>query len=491
MTGRGLPARFHSLKWRLTALYLGLLSLLLLLLGLAQYFAAREVLYRSNADVLVSEYAAVAQAFRKEVATRPAGSTPLRILLLSEQFASELRSRRISAAIFDLNGGLLRAAPATLAPDATPPTLRTQDYIAAVKGKPQPYYVTPEPGSSTPYLLVLIPINNGTRTLGIAQLAIPTDDIDRTLRLDREVAVAGSLVVLLLALLLSPLIVGRALAPLQQMAAGAAALARGDFKQRVLVPASHDEIGQLAIAFNKMAAGIEQAFDVRRRSEDRMRQFVADASHELRTPLTSIAGYIDVLGRRQAVEPALLQSSLGAMRQESGRMNRLVNDLLTLTRFETQPAVNRRRLQLDAWLKETLDELNLKERGARESRALTSGLWIDADPEALKQVIRNLAQNALKYAPGAEQRWSAREEAGSAVIQLEDSGPGIPAEDLPHIFERFYRGSQARERPIEGSGLGLAIAKSIVESHGGRIEAGPAAGGGASFSIHLPPAQGA
>jgi two-component system OmpR family sensor kinase len=492
MIARRLPSRFHSLRWRLTGLYILLLFLLLLLLGLAQYFAAREVLFRSNADVLTSEYTAVGLAFRRQAASRPAGTVaPLRGLLLSQQFAAELRSRRTSAAIFDLNGGLVAAASASLTPDTVPPTLRTQDYLDAIRRKPQPYYVTPASAGSSPYLVVLNPIKNGTRTIGVAQLAIPTDDIDTTLRLDREVAIVGSLTVLLLAVLLSPLIVGRALVPLHQMARSAAALAKGDYKQRVPVPESNDEIGGLAVAFNRMAAGIDQAFEIRRQSEDRMRQFVADASHELRTPLTSIAGYIDVLGRRQSVDAEVLQTSLRAMQQESSRMTRLVNDLLTLARFESGSGSPRQRIALDRWLNETLDEINLKERGVAESRGFEPGLLIEADPDALKQVIINLAQNALKYAPGATQRWSAAGSEGSVVIRLEDEGPGIPREDLPHIFERFYRGAQARERSAGGSGLGLAIARSIVESHGGRIEAGSAPGGGAVFTIRLPRPQGA
>src|SRR6266480_1838986 len=110
--------------------------------------------------------------------------------------------------------------------------------------------------------------------------------------------------VLIVALLLSPLIIGRALRPLEQVSATAGALAAGDYKQRVAVPNTNDEIGKLANAFNQMAAGIDQAFEVRRQSEEEMRHFVADASHELRTPLTSIAGYIDVLSRRETVDAA-------------------------------------------------------------------------------------------------------------------------------------------------------------------------------------------
>src|SRR5207253_2177622 len=248
-------SRFRSLRWRLTFLYLGLLAVLLLAGGVAQYFAAREVLFRTNADVLAREYNAVSTAFRKANASRPA---------------------------------------------------------AALR----------------------------------AQLAIPTSEIDQTLRADRLLAIVGSLLVLLVAGLLSPLIVARALHPLHQMSTTAGALAAGDYKQRVTVPKTRDEIGTLAVAFNQMAAGIDQAFEVRRRSEEQMRHFVADASHELRTPLTSIAGYIDVLGRRDVVDGETLQASLAAMQQESARMTRLVNDLLTLTRFESGKAPNRQPLQL-------------------------------------------------------------------------------------------------------------------------------------------------
>jgi two-component system OmpR family sensor kinase len=477
-------SRFRSLRWRLTVLYLGLLTVLLLAGGVAQYFAAREVLFRTNADVLVSEYNAVFAAFRKQyVAGKPASA--LRGIILSQTFSDELRSRRTSAAIFDLNGGFVTSAASTLATSTDVPFLTTKDYLNAIRERPKAYYVATAGDGST-HLVVLNVIRNGTRAIGLAQLAIPTDDIDRTLSLDRQVAIIGSLSVLLLALLLSPLIVGRALRPLKQMSDTAGKLAAGDYKQRVTVPKASDEIGTLAVAFNQMAAGIDHAFEVRRQSEEQMRHFVADASHELRTPLTSIAGYIDVLGRRDVVDPETLQTSLAAMQQESARMTRLVNDLLTLTRFESGKATSRRPLVLDQFVNQALDELSLTEKGAVESRDLQPGVTVTADPEALKQVVTNLAQNALKYAPGAEQHWSVFQADGRAAIRLQDTGPGISRQDLPHIFERFYRGEKARDRATGGSGLGLAIAKSIVEAHQGTIEAASEPGNGATFTAWLP-----
>lgn len=482
--GRGsFMARFRSLRWRLTLLYLGLLAVLLLLAGVAQYFAAREVLFRTNAEALTSEYNADLLAFKRQIGPRP--TTPLRALLVSRQFATELATGHTSAAILDVDGGLLWAQPATVSPDLVVPTLTAQQYLDAIRTKPKPYYLaTSSDGSS--HLLDLNVIRNGTRPVGIAQLSIPTSAIDQALRADRELAIAGSLIVLLLALLLSPLIIGRALRPLEQMSLSAGALAAGDYKQRVSVPRSDDEIGRLAIAFNQMAAGIDQAFEVRRQSEEQMRHFVADASHELRTPLTSIAGYIDVLSRRDSVDPETLRESLVAMERESSRMTRLVNDLLTLTRFEAARTPRRQPIRLDEFLNQTLDELGLPEHGAAESRQIEPGIVIQGDPDALKQVVTNLAQNALKYAPGAEQRWSLFSSGGRAGIRVEDRGPGIARRDLPHVFERFYRGEQARDRAAGGSGLGLAIVKSIVEAHQGTVDAQSEPGRGATFTAWLP-----
>jgi two-component system OmpR family sensor kinase len=494
-------SRFHSLRWRLTFLYVGLLTVLLVLLGVGQYVAAREVLLRSNADVLTNDYKAVLQAFVRQQAALRAQSQarlpntaattprPLRGAALLRAFAADLASRQISAAVFTVDGGLVSFQPATSTPDQPVVSLATADYLTAViGGHPRPYYLAAAgaPPANNLVVLNLIRLSPTAKPVGIAQLSIPTADIDRTLTFDRLIAITGSLVVLLLALLLSPLIVGRALRPLEHMSASAGAMAAGDYSQRVPVPPAGDEIGELAAAFNQMAAGVDQAFQMRRQSEERMRQFVADASHELRTPLTAIAGYLDVLSRRETVDPETLRSSLAAMQGESGRMTRLVNDLLTLARFESGRAPALEPTRLEVFLNQTLDELQLEEQGVPVVRRLQPGITVRADADALKRVIQNLAQNAVKYAPGAEQRWSCFAQDGRAGFQVEDSGPGISPRDLPHVFERFYRGEKARDRSTGGSGLGLAIARSIVEAHGGSIEAHSPPGEGAIFTVWLP-----
>src|SRR2546421_9574756 len=277
-------ARFRSLRWRLTFLYLALLAVLLLAGGVAQYFAAREVLFRSNADVLVSEYNAVFTAFKKQTASRAA--TVVRALILSQTFSDELRSRRTSAAIIGPNGGLIAFTPATLATSPDVPSLTTQDYRTAALDKPRAYYIATAADGSTS-LVVLNVIRNGTKAIAVVQLSFATDDIDRTLSLDRQAAVIGSLAVLLLALLLSPLIIGRALRPLKQMSDSAGKLAAGDYKQRVTAPRSSDEIGTLAAAVHQRAAGIGHAVEVQRQSAKQMAHLDPAPSHAARTALQS------------------------------------------------------------------------------------------------------------------------------------------------------------------------------------------------------------
>src|SRR5256714_12813839 len=254
-------SRFRSLRWRLTFLYLGLLAVLLLAGGVAQYFAAREVLFRTNADVLASEYNAVFTAFRKANASRPAAA--LRALILSQQFTNELRSRNTSAAVFDLNGGQVALTPASLGREQVP-TLTTQAYIDAARSKPRAYYLATGSDGTTNYLVVLNVVRNGTRPLAVAQLAIPTSEIDQTLRADRQLAIVGSLLVLLVAGLLSPLIVGRALHPLHQMSTTAGALAAGGYQPGVSVPKTADEVRKLAATVSRMPAGRNHALRRRR-----------------------------------------------------------------------------------------------------------------------------------------------------------------------------------------------------------------------------------
>jgi two-component system, OmpR family, sensor kinase len=270
-----------------------------------------------------------------------------------------------------------------------------------------------------------------------------------------------------------------------------------------------------------MVARIEAAFSARRRSEERMRQFIADASHELRTPLTSIRGYTDVLLRGAKDDPETTERVLLATRREAERMSRLVNDLLTLARLDTGRPLETRPVDLLALAGECVDQARIL-AGQREVLMRTDGrgrLMVVGDPDRLKQVVLVLLDNALKYGRQTPDGWaqlSVGRHDGQAIITVEDNGPGIAPDDLPHIFERFYRAERAaRARRMtgapasassttqpatqpamqpatpgaprtEGSGLGLAIAQAIARAHGGELTVQSALGSGTAFTLTLP-----
>jgi two-component system OmpR family sensor kinase len=337
------------------------------------------------------------------------------------------------------------------------------------------------------------------------------------------------LLLLIAAILVLGIVVGAPLAasalrPLTRMTAIARRIAQGDLTQRVRLPHSGDEIGQLADAFDEMIGRIEAAFAAQRASEDRMRQFVADASHELRTPLTSIRGYTDVLLRGAKDDPETAQQVLLATRRESERMSRLVNDLLTLARLDAGRPLELQRVDLIGLVGEAVDQARIL-AGEREVALQSDGggrLPVSADPDRLKQVLLILLDNALKYGRQDTSGWvrvQVGRTAHGAYVSVADNGAGIPPEDLPHIFDRFYRAQRAamrrrsggpasmpavtltpptadsdqlalstvRRPPAhEGSGLGLAIAQAIVHAHGGALSVRSQPGNGATFTLELP-----
>ena len=310
-------------------------------------------------------------------------------------------------------------------------------------------------------------------------------------------------------LLVGAPLVSVALRPLSRITQAARRVASGDLSQRVRLNHRDDEIGQLGATFDEMVARIEAAFGARQRSEERMRQFIADASHELRTPLTSIRGYTDVLLRGAKDDPETTERVLVATRREAERMSRLVNDLLTLARLDTGRPLEMKPLDLLALAGECVDQARIL-AGEREVMMRTDGrgrLMVMGDPDRLKQVTLVLLDNALKYGrqtPDGWARLSVGRQDGQAILMVEDNGPGIAPDDLPHIFERFYRAERAaRQRRMtgapaiptppkdaakktEGSGLGLAIAQAIAQAHGGSLTARSVVGAETAFTLALP-----
>ena len=290
-----------------------------------------------------------------------------------------------------------------------------------------------------------------------------------------------------LALLLASLgglwLANKALRPVDRLTRAAERIGRGNLSERVEEPRSRDEIGRLAATFNQMIGRLEQAFE-------RDRRFTADASHELKTPLAVLRGDIEVALRRERTPDEyqrVLQSSL----EEIERLTKLTEDLLTLARSDAGESVlDLEPVELDRLASEArayIAPLAKSAGVALTYEAPASPVIIRGDQKRLKQLLVNLMDNAIKYsAAGGSARLSLQVEDSSAVIEVTDTGRGIPASALPHVFERFYRHTDPRDSRVTGFGLGLAISKWIVDAHGGSIEADSKEGGGTTFTIRLP-----
>ena len=304
---------------------------------------------------------------------------------------------------------------------------------------------------------------------------------------------AGLLVsIVVAALLLSAagayLLARAALSPVEAVVGSAREITAGGLSQRLPVANPKDEIGRLATTFNSLLSRLEAAFARREEALERQRRFAADASHELRTPLTSISGHARMLDEWALEEdPEQAQRSVAAIRRESARMRALVESLLALTRGDEGPGLNVGRHDLAAVAGEATQAVRSTADGKVSIEFDRRGQRVEAifDRDLVLQVASILLDNAVKYTPeGGTVAIGTREEDGAAVLEVSDTGVGIPEDRLPLVFERFYRADPSRADG--GAGLGLSIARQISVSHGGEIRARSTPDKGSTFTLVLP-----
>jgi two-component system OmpR family sensor kinase len=325
-------------------------------------------------------------------------------------------------------------------------------------------------------------------------VAVPFTEIDATL--NHLLVIEGIVISAVLAALAAAAwwLVRLGLRPLDRIAATAGAIAAGDLSHRVERAEPRTEVGRLGLALNAMLARLEEAFAERRASEERLRQFLADASHELRTPLSSIRGYAELFRIGAARDAPDVEKAMSRIEDESARMGVLVEDLLALARLDEVRDAHREPVDLTALAGDAVNDARavapdreIELRGARNGDVV-----VDGDPDQLRQVLANLVRNALVHTPAGtpiEVALSAGRR--EATLEVRDHGPGLPTDDSDALFERFWRAAGGRERGRAGAGLGLAIVAGIVHAHGGEVSAANAPGGGASFRVRLPAAEGA
>ena len=357
-----------------------------------------------------------------------------------------------------------------------------------------PFTVSSRVGSGS-WRVVAEPVAGG----GTVFVAQSLSDVDRTVgRLQLLELLIGLSVVTILAGA-GYVVVRRSLRPLTEVERTAAAIAEGDLTMRV--PEGHPgtEVGRLSAAFNAMLTQIESAFHVQkeseqaaRRSEEQMRQFVADASHELRTPLTSIRGFSE-LYRQGAVETEEdVTRVMQRIEDEAKRMGVLVDDLLLLARLDQRRPLERKPVDVNQLASEAVEDVRVVAPDRPiEFHGVDTGATVVGDDLRLRQVLGNLLGNALTHTPAGspiDVRVDVRSDNHGRWIVLEvaDHGPGLSSDHAARVFERFYRVDAARTRSEGGSGLGLSIVAGLTEAHGGRVELDTEPDRGATFRVWLP-----
>jgi two-component system, OmpR family, sensor histidine kinase BaeS len=277
--------------------------------------------------------------------------------------------------------------------------------------------------------------------------------------------IRAALVALMLAFLFSFLLIRRVLKPLYQMGLVTGKIAQGNYTMRVQITSS-DEIGELAKSFNRMADSLERF--------ERMREdMVANVAHELRDPLTNMRGYLEALS--DGVLPPS-QKTLEMLHEETLRLSALTEDLLLLSKADAaRSTLHTKKFDLQECISQTLDLFRAR-FDEKEITVETQFPYgedeVTADHDKIGQVVRNLLQNALQYTPqGGRVRVSVERRPGWIRTTFSNTGDGINEEDLPFIFERFYRAEKSRSREYGGAGIGLAIVKELIEAHGGKTGA--------------------
>ena len=382
----------------------------------------------------------------------------------------------------------------------TPPAVEV-DVRAVIAGPPRPAYpavaalapalhpAEPAPGAfglargadGARWRVFVLPGTTRDGTPYYLATALPLAHLDASVRQFARLMVVMAVLGCALTFLAGWLIAGRALRPVAVLTETARGIAQSRvFSRRVADGGPHDELGRLATTFNEMLASLEQAYAAQQR-------FVSDASHELRAPITVIQANLELLQRHAAMPAPEREQAVAEAYTESARLARLVADLLALARADAGVPMRRERVELDRVLMNVLGEARHLARGHRLEIEAIEPVVVQGDPDRLTQLLLIPLDNALRYTPPSGRVGVAlRRRRGEVEVSIHDTGIGITAEDLPHVFDRFYRADPARTRDPGGTGLGLGIARWIAVQHGGAIDLASAPGQGTTVSIRLP-----
>ena len=493
------------IRWRLTVFNALVIATILTLLGLSIFFLVRDALL-SGVEYTVRDRAGSVARTLETGQSLSAGDVD-RLTLEGVFVVVRDRDGKILARTVetgpagDSGERLWRDAVA----DGQPVEGRLEvspgerGYVYAVPVDP------PDLGSLSPYLYKTLARDRGNgggspsgEVLGEAD-TIPFPVDARVIEVGKSYEAAGdtlsTFAALLAAAIFSSLLVSAggayllartALSPVERVVASTRTITAGDLSRRVPVQHPKDEVGRLAATVNDLLARLEASFARRDETLAHQRRFVADASHQLRTPLTSIEGYARMLEEWGFEDPKTAREGAQTIHTEAHHMRELVEDLLSLAKGDEGAPLDPRPHDLDAVAASAVDAARLASDDTHSLIYVPAREPVLAsfDPERLEQAVGILLDNAIKYTPeGGTITVKTALENGHARLEVSDTGIGVPREDIPRIFDRFYRTDEARS--VRGTGLGLAIARQIAEAHGGTLTVHSALGIGSTFVLQL------
>ena len=359
----------------------------------------------------------------------------------------------------------------------------------------QPFQVRGTDGRN--WRVVALNVVDSTQRGAVVIIGLPLAPVDSVVEHAALVVIGVGFLTLVLAFFIATWTVSRSFRPLARVEKTAAAIAAGDLSRRVDVENPATEVGRLGGSLNAMLSHIESAFASRMASEERMRRFAADASHELRTPLVTIRGFSELYRQGALSNEEDVATAMGRIESEAKRMGSMVEDLLLLARLDEQRPLQQKPVDLLLLANDAVVDTQASDRSRQITLAGIDGRApspapVLGDEAKLRQVVGNLVGNALRYTPAGtpiELAVGVRTRSDGAmfsVIEVRDHGAGIPEDETPRIFERFYRADTSRTRETGGSGLGLAIVAAKVGTHSGTVRTQQTDGGGATMVVSLP-----
>jgi heavy metal sensor kinase len=457
----------RSLRFRLIMWYAGLLTGVFLLCGATMYQVLSHYLEQSLAQALLRRTQQIRTSLLPNVAKTGERfvADEIKTRYAPENYDRFIRVTRRDGTVIYASGRAATFDPAGLPPAPANDSSRT--------------VLLPD---GNRLLIVTERYEDSSGQGYVVESGGPLQPIDTLLAHLLFLLLLGVPVVVLVAVSGGYILVGKALAPVVQIAHSAERITLHNLNEQLPLAPTGDELEQLSLALNRMISRLREAFEQNQR-------FLADASHELRTPLTALRGELENAVEQARLLPDL-QDKVGSALEEVDRLAKIVQTLFAISRLDAGEAQQEwLRFDLGRLASDTAGQMSLlaDDKGIPVKCNFEQGVEVEGDRARIKQVVVNLLDNAIKYTPpGGSIQLNVRSDHGKAVAEVIDTGIGIPKAALPHVFERFFRVDKARSRDIGGAGLGLAIVKSICVAHGGQVEVESTEGGGSRFTVELP-----